>query len=67
MAESAKKINHRDNYFLHGVSRALVLVPRREYRIPQRGDFSQDARAMQGDFVKVARDMGYAVRKYGAG
>ncbi len=66
MAGRAKKTTHREN-FLRGFSRVLVLAPKREYRTAQRGGFARDARAMREDFIHVARDMGYTVRKYGEG
>ena len=56
-------INHRKN-FLRGAAQVLVLMPRREYIIPKRGDTARDAAAMRDDFATVNDDLNYAVQKY---
>lgn len=66
MTAKTKPINHRKN-FLRGARAILQPNPRRQYRIPKRGDSARDAYAMQGDFAAVARDLTYTTEKYGKG
>ena len=65
MTKSANQLNHRKN-FLRGASQVMVLMPRREYIIPKKGEGpAQDARAMRGDFARVGQDLRETMKKYG--